>query len=810
MRAARRTIAGLLAASLLAGTAIAAPLPTPPADVTAPAISTPLLTPATVPAGSAFTVTATASDNAGVKSAQVSIDGGLWTDMSATDGAFGGASEAVSGTLPGASSISSGAYHTCALLTDGTVRCWGQGTLGQLGNGTEPADSTPVQVTGITNAVALAAGDLHTCVVLADHTIRCWGVNDGRQLGDGTYAQRSAPVTVPGISTATAVTAGQYQTCALLANGTVSCWGFNGFGLGDGVSTDSTTPVVVSGITTATSVTSSAGFHSCATLLDGTVWCWGRNHTGQLGIGSADGNAHLAPVQVSGITNAVAVSAGTNHTCALLITGAVKCWGFNNLGQLNDGTVAASAVPVDALLPMAATGLISGFSNSCATLVDGTFTCWGSDASGQLGTSSGVSATTAIAPSFSHTCAILPDASVRCWGSNASGQLGDGTLASSVVAVTPSDFGITALSAGTHPVCVRTSDLSGNVSDGTACATLTVTAADTTAPAVDSFYTIAASPTNASSIDYTIAFSEPVTGLESGDFTNEGNAAGCAFAPSAASGTSFTVTVSGCTSSGTLAPRLLANSVADAALNTGPSADADATGELDIDSIAPAFSKATTVALRTGTALSSAAATSAVPVVLSWLAADEALGSGLDHYTLERKVNTGAWTGVALATPLTVSLATTMPSSGTVAYRVTAYDAAGNSTVSATATLTPRITQQTSTLVKWAGTWTLYKAASLSGGSDKYAKAKGATATYVFTGRSIGVVAMKGTGRGSVKVYLDGVLKATVSLYRASSQYRVVVWQQAFAASGKHTVKLVVVGTAGRPRVDVDAFVVVK
>ena len=810
MRAARRTIVGLLAASLLAGTAIAAPLPTPPVDVTAPAISTPLLTPATVPAGSAFTVTATATDNAGVKSAQVSIDGGLWTDMSATDGAFGGASEAVSATLPGALSISSGAYHTCALLTDGTVRCWGQGTLGQLGNGTEPADSTPVQVTGITNAVALAAGYGHTCVVLADHTIRCWGVNDGRQLGDGTYAQRSAPVTVPGISPATAVTAGQYQTCALLANGTVSCWGFNGFGLGDGVSTDSATPVVVSGITTATSVTSSAGFHSCATLLDGTVWCWGRNHMGQLGIGSADGNAHLAPVQVSGITNAVAVSAGTNHTCALLITGAVKCWGFNNLGQLNDGTVAASAVPVDALLPMAATGLVSGFSNSCATLVDGTFTCWGADGSGQLGTSSGVSATTAISPSFSHTCAILPDASVRCWGSNASGQLGDGTLASSVVAVTPSDFGITALSAGTHPVCVRTSDLSHNASDGTACATLTIDAADTTAPAVASFSTIVTSPTSATSIDYTIAFSEPVTGLESGDFTNEGNAAGCAFAPSAASGTSFTVTVSGCTSSGTLAPRLLANSVADAALNTGPSADAYATGELDIDSIAPAFSKATTVSLRVGVAVSSASATSEVPVTVSWAAADPGMGSGLDHYTLEQSLNGGAWAAIGLPTPLASSLATTMPSSGTVAYRVTAYDALGNSAASTGATLTPRLVQNTSALVKYKGVWAKYATSVLSGGSDKYSRAKNAYATYAFTGRAIGLVATKSKANGKVKVYVDGVLRATVNLYSATAQYRVVVWQYNFATSGAHTVKLVVAGTAGHPRVDLDSFVVVR
>jgi hypothetical protein len=98
----------------------------------------------------------------------------------------------------------------------------------------------------------------------------------------------------------------------------------------------------------------------------------------------------------------------------------------------------------------------------------------------------------------------------------------------------------------------------------------------------------------------------------------------------------------------------------------------------------------------------------------------------------------------------------------------------------------------------------------IAGGSDKYSSAKSASATYAFTGGSIGLVAMKGPGRGSVKVYIDGVGKATVNLYRASAQYRVVVRRYNFATVGAHTVKLVVVGTSGHPRVDVDAFVVVK
>ncbi len=228
------------------------------------------------------------------------------------------------------------------------------------------------------------------------------------------------------------------------------------------------------------------------------------------------------------------------------------------------------------------------------------------------------------------------------------------------------------------------------------------------------------------------------------------------------------------------------------------------------DTTAPVFSKPISVAIRTGVALPSASTASAVPVTLTWLAADEALGSGLDHYTLQQSLNGGAWSAITPVPALATSVAVNMPTAGSIAYKVTACDAKANCSISATGTLTPRITQQTSSLVKFSGAWYLYKLSSLSGASVKYGKVKGAYASFTFTGRGIGFVSMRGTGRGYVSVYIDGKLKTKVYLYRSSSQVRYVAWQTVFPTSGKHTIKLVVAGTAGKPRVDLDGFVVIK
>jgi alpha-tubulin suppressor-like RCC1 family protein len=193
-------------------------------------------------------------------------------------------------------------------------------------------------------AVSVTAGQEHTCAVLTDGTVRCWGWIGYGQTG---MAYGSIPGVANDISTATAISAGDFHTCALLAGGTVSCWGWNIAGeLGTGTISASSTPVAVSGISTATAISVGAS-QTCAVLVGDGVSCWGDSEYGQLGNGRRISSS--TPVVVSGISAATAISAGGDHACAVLTGGGVRCWGGNAFGDLGDGTFAVSAVPVSVL-----------------------------------------------------------------------------------------------------------------------------------------------------------------------------------------------------------------------------------------------------------------------------------------------------------------------------------------------------------------------------------------------------------------------------------------------------------------------------
>jgi Regulator of chromosome condensation (RCC1) repeat len=246
--------------------------------------------------------------------------------------------------------VAAGYDQTCAVLSSGHVECWG---LNPLGNGSNGRSDTPVEVTGITDATQVTAGYGDACALLSTGHVECWGGNQYGELGNGSTTEAYTPVEVSGITDATQVTAGYSNetgdyTCALLSTGHVECWGYNLYGeLGNGTTTTySDTPVEVSGITDATQVSAGAG-QTCALLSTGHVECWGANGNGELGDGGISVYSGT-PVEVSGITDATRVAAGAFHTCAVLSTGHIECWGNNGYGQLGNGTMGTvSDTPVE-------------------------------------------------------------------------------------------------------------------------------------------------------------------------------------------------------------------------------------------------------------------------------------------------------------------------------------------------------------------------------------------------------------------------------------------------------------------------------
>ncbi len=335
-------------------------------------------------------------------------------------------------------SLTAGYRHTCALLDDGTVKCWGDNEYGQLGLGdtanrgdgaNEMGDNLPVVSLGAgRTATAISAGYSHTCALLDNATVKCWGNNARGELGLGDTASRgdganemgdNLPVVSLGAGrTATAISAGGYHTCARLDNATVKCWGQNilgGLGLGDQTTRgdganemgDNLPAVSLGAGRTATAI-SAGSVHSCALLDNATVKCWGFNDHGQLGLGDTanrgDGplemGGYLPAVSLGAGRTATAIAAGDYHTCALLDNARVKCWGYNFYGQsgLGDQTQRGDG-PNEMGDNLPAVNLGAGRSATAITVGD------------------------------YHTCARLDNATVKCWGDNGFGQLGLGDTA---------------------------------------------------------------------------------------------------------------------------------------------------------------------------------------------------------------------------------------------------------------------------------------------------------------------------------------------------------------------------------------------
>ena len=347
-------------------------------------------------------------------------------------------------------SVSAGQNHTCAIRLNGRLYCWGDDSVGELGNGATVVGDvlTPFEVRGgFTDWTSVSAGLAHTCGLRSNGRLYCWGLDTSGQVGNGApLANRTGPTEVAGHRTDwVAVVAGGHSTCARRASGRLFCWGRGGAGqVGHSASPnpENPSPLQVAGNRTDWRAFGLANETTCATRASGRLFCWGSDVYGQLG-----DNATLAsqplPVQVrGGHTDWNGIRGGTSHVCARRAGGHAFCWGLNGFGQIGSST-AANPQPTPLEI---ANGALAGWgvpeggdAHSCA-LRSGHLYCWGGDYAGQMGNGPGItnsptpievtgnfSTWTSVAVGQVHTCAIKVSHRLYCWGSNTDGRTGLGT-----------------------------------------------------------------------------------------------------------------------------------------------------------------------------------------------------------------------------------------------------------------------------------------------------------------------------------------------------------------------------------------------
>jgi len=284
---------------------------------------------------------------------------------------------------PGPSSISAGQLgHAMLIKTDGSLWTWGANDYGQLGDGTTIDSALPLRVAtnGPTNVIAVSGGYTHSLALASDSRVWAWGEGDVGEIGNGQWADSSQPLLVSGLTNISAIASGGYHSLAI-SNGFVWAWGFNWDGeLGNGTKTHSAVPVRANGLTNITAI-AGGNCHSLA-LSDGTVWGFGDNRNGALGAGSNVSTASNA-VKVAGLANVTKIAAGAYHSLAVS-NGSVWAWGENDGGQLGDYTTIRRYTPVLVLGLSNVVDIAAGDTHSLALKSDGTAWGWGAGISGQL------------------------------------------------------------------------------------------------------------------------------------------------------------------------------------------------------------------------------------------------------------------------------------------------------------------------------------------------------------------------------------------------------------------------------------------
>lgn len=346
-----------------------------------------------------------------------------------------------------ATMIAAGLYHNCVLHADGTVSCWGNNEGGQLGNGQagdgyhprtqDESSPMPAKVSGITNAIEIVTTQSHTCVLLADRTVSCWG--------DFGIRQTKEPSKIENVNNVSKIVNGGGFTCALHTDGTVTCWGDNSYGQIDGWyqwsydGPQSSSLMAKIEVTHAVDIASDSD-HTCVLLSYGTVECWGNSR--RVGIQVRSDYYELPsatpPRQVADLRDAIAIIASAGQTCALRSDKSIYCWGRNYLQDLRKNLIRASAIPVKAQNINKAVSIVAGLEHTCALLDGGTVSCWGNGAEGKLGNPASISlgetpvmpyrveGATSISSNYEFTCVLHQSGNISCWGNNWAGQLGNG------------------------------------------------------------------------------------------------------------------------------------------------------------------------------------------------------------------------------------------------------------------------------------------------------------------------------------------------------------------------------------------------
>lgn len=341
--------------------------------------------------------------------------------------------------------IAVGAVTSCARMSDGTVRCWGDNLEGADGDGTDVERHTPVTVKGVDHAIDLAVGQTMGCARIAGGAVKCWGsigfIHEDDATGPEAWPEdpaKNLAHPVRELASATALWFSQDgEGCARWASGAIKCWGGGAGALATGSTEGAFTAPVRPELAGATSISLSEAL-GCAVMKDATVTCFGRNDNGQIGDGTTE--QRLAPVAVQHLRDVAQVAVAREAACARKTDGTVWCWGGNDAGQLGDGTTAERHAPVQVKGVTDAVAIAAGEIHACALRRAGTVACWGWNRAGELGDGktaessgpvevAGLDHVTQIALGFNHTCAVRDDGTAWCWGSGDRGKLGDGLQA---------------------------------------------------------------------------------------------------------------------------------------------------------------------------------------------------------------------------------------------------------------------------------------------------------------------------------------------------------------------------------------------